>query len=289
MSWCRARARSTNGKALFDLRGQHHDQEHRITGAQVTDRNGAGIRYEGGNLTVINSYFHDNQEGIPGVRRSHRHDHDRAQRICPQRLRRRYSHGIYIAHIAQLTVTDSYFHDTSIGHHLKSRAANNTITNNIFDDGAGGTSSYAVDLPQRRQCGGRRKLFRQAATGDSDIVVHFGGENNYYANSTLVLDKNTLVDQVATGGLWVRNETTAGTVQDHDNAIFGAQTRLSQGAVNVYQDTRYALTDAPSLPRWSLGDPGRRDLVGRARFGRCRHSLRDQDRVGRRRDADREQ
>src|SRR5690349_19677889 len=34
-----------------------------LTGAAVKDLNGAGIRYQGGNLTITNSYIHDNQNG----------------------------------------------------------------------------------------------------------------------------------------------------------------------------------------------------------------------------------
>src|ERR1700760_371308 len=35
-----------------------------VSGAAVADGNGAAIRYEGGNLTLNNVYFHNNQEGL---------------------------------------------------------------------------------------------------------------------------------------------------------------------------------------------------------------------------------
>jgi hypothetical protein len=38
-----------------------------FTGAVVPDGNGAGIRYEGGSLTITNSHFHGNQNGILGA------------------------------------------------------------------------------------------------------------------------------------------------------------------------------------------------------------------------------
>src|SRR5689334_118159 len=37
-----------------------------LSGAVVADGNGAGIRYEGGNLVLQRSYVHDNQDGILG-------------------------------------------------------------------------------------------------------------------------------------------------------------------------------------------------------------------------------
>src|SRR3954452_4003841 len=53
-----------NGKAILitdtDVTLDHIE----FSGATVHDGNGAGIRYQGGNLTITNSYFHDNQDGI---------------------------------------------------------------------------------------------------------------------------------------------------------------------------------------------------------------------------------
>ena len=37
-----------------------------FSGAQVSDANGAGIRYEGGNLTLNGCYFHNNEDGLLG-------------------------------------------------------------------------------------------------------------------------------------------------------------------------------------------------------------------------------
>ena len=38
-----------------------------ISGRQVTDGNGAAVRYEGGSLTLNNDYFHNNQDGLLGA------------------------------------------------------------------------------------------------------------------------------------------------------------------------------------------------------------------------------
>ena len=53
-----------NGKAIFITRRQYHDQQFEFSGAKVADRNGAGIRYEGGNLILNNGYFHNNEDGL---------------------------------------------------------------------------------------------------------------------------------------------------------------------------------------------------------------------------------
>ena len=51
-----------NGKAILTTNGDIMLDHIEFTGAAVPDDNGAGIRFEGGNLTITNSYFHDNQE-----------------------------------------------------------------------------------------------------------------------------------------------------------------------------------------------------------------------------------
>src|SRR4051812_37026729 len=53
-----------NGKGTLVVNANLTVQNLEFSNARVGDLNGAGIRWESGNLTVLNSYFHDNQEGI---------------------------------------------------------------------------------------------------------------------------------------------------------------------------------------------------------------------------------
>src|SRR5581483_7170806 len=53
-----------NGKAILTTETDVTINHFAFSGAAVADGNGAGIRYEGGNLTILNSYFHNNQDGI---------------------------------------------------------------------------------------------------------------------------------------------------------------------------------------------------------------------------------
>ena len=55
-----------NGKAIFITNGDITIDGFSFSGAFVADNNGAGIRYETGNLVLTNDYFHDNQEGLLG-------------------------------------------------------------------------------------------------------------------------------------------------------------------------------------------------------------------------------
>src|SRR6185437_2069359 len=53
-----------NGKAILTTDANVTIDHFEFSGAQVADGNGAGIRYETGNLAITNSYFHNNQDGI---------------------------------------------------------------------------------------------------------------------------------------------------------------------------------------------------------------------------------
>jgi hypothetical protein len=56
-------------------------------------------------------------------------------------------HGVYAGRIAHLTIANSQFAGHKLGHHIKSRALVSVITGNRILDGATGTASYAINLP----------------------------------------------------------------------------------------------------------------------------------------------
>src|SRR5262249_39431614 len=54
------------GKRMITMNEDLTTVHHEFAGAKTADRNAAGIRIQNGDLTVTNSYFHDNQDGILG-------------------------------------------------------------------------------------------------------------------------------------------------------------------------------------------------------------------------------
>jgi len=116
--------------------------------ARVPDGNGAGIRAEGINLTVDNSKFVNNQEGILAgdnptssiIIRNSEFDHNGS---CIKSC----AHGIYVNQIALLRIEHSRFYDTQVAHHIKSRAVRTELIDNHIEDGPDGTASYEVDIP----------------------------------------------------------------------------------------------------------------------------------------------
>jgi hypothetical protein len=139
------------GKALFVIDADNVTVDNlTFARARAADGNGAGIRAEGINLTVENSKFVDDQDGILAgdnpkstiIVRNSEFDHNGA---CEEG--EGCAHGIYVNHIALLRIEHSRFFDTQIAHHIKSRAARTEIVDSQIVDGPDGTASYLVDIP----------------------------------------------------------------------------------------------------------------------------------------------
>jgi hypothetical protein len=95
---------------------------------------------------VKNSTFIGNQNGILGATDSNGVIIIDNSRFENNGYGDGYSHGIYIGEISSLTVMNSTFLGTRVGHHIKSRAATTIIQNNTLDDN-NATTSYSIDLP----------------------------------------------------------------------------------------------------------------------------------------------
>jgi hypothetical protein len=141
--------KTCGGKGIFVIRGA--DVTIRgitFSGAKVRDHNGAGIRGEGLNLTVENSRFVGNEDGIlAGVRGGTvviRDSYFERNGTCIAAC----AHGVYIGtQIEKLHIENSHFINQRVGHHIKSRALSTELINNIIEDGPEGNASFLVDLP----------------------------------------------------------------------------------------------------------------------------------------------
>ncbi len=141
--------KTCGGKALLVIDGNNVTIRNlTLQRARVPDRNGAGIRAEGGDLTIENTRFINNENGILSA------DNPQATiRIIGSRFigngrcAGACSHGIYIGHIKLLHVEHTVIFDTHEGHNIKSRAARTEVIDCDIQDGPTGTSSYLIEAP----------------------------------------------------------------------------------------------------------------------------------------------
>lgn len=171
--------------------------------------NGAGIRLQGGNLTVRNCLFQNNQEGILGG-----FDPAETVTITGSEFARNgvatgpaagYEHNIYIGGAKLLQIDNSYFHDARVGHEIKSRALATTITNSRVADGATGTASYSIDLPNGGVVSIANTIVQQGPLSQNATMIAYGEEGAVPAGSTLSLQNVTLVNDLVLSpplGVW---------------------------------------------------------------------------------------
>jgi hypothetical protein len=139
------------GKAALVLRGREASVSGLVfRGMAVPDYNGAGIRLEQGNLTVVQSWFTDSQQGIltandPNGRIAIDKSTFSGLGTCEDSGG--CAHSIYIGNYGHLRVTRSRFEKGNGGHYVKARAARIDVASSSFDDSAGQETNYMIDLP----------------------------------------------------------------------------------------------------------------------------------------------
>jgi hypothetical protein len=199
-------------KGLFVTRGRNITVRNiTFLGAHASRHNGSGIRSEGPVLTVENSRFIDNEDGILAganalstiiVRNSTFRGNGNCIAAC--------AHGIYVGHIALLRVENSEFEGQHAGHHIKSRAARTEILNNIIHDGPAGSASYLVDLPN----GGSavisgNQLEKGPRSENKNVAISIGAEGPSAENPSgeIAIKNNVFANDTGRSTAFVKNYT----------------------------------------------------------------------------------
>lgn len=233
-----------NGKAIMTVSGDVTVDGFEFSGARVPDRNGAGIRLEGGDLTLEECYFHDNQAGLLGDAGV-----DGTIRIRDSEFARNgagdgYSHNVYVSGGA-LVVEGSYFHDALGGHELKTRTLSTTITGSRFHDN-NSDASYSIDLANGGRAVLSNNVIQQGPNSPNGAIVTFGPEGNVPAGSSLAMTDNVIInDRDGSGSKLLWNATSV-TAQVSGTDVWGLSSdQIASGPANI-SGTTY-LNSRPSL------------------------------------------
>lgn len=224
-----------------------------FSGAEVPDGNGAGIRYQAGNLTIENSLFHDNQNGLLGNPNATGTITIRNSEFAHNGAGDGKTHNIYVGEIAKLTIDDSYFHDAVVGHQIKSRAHQTVITDSRIVDGAAGTGSYSVDIPNGGKATLTGNTIVQGPHSQNPAMVHFGGEGTPYAGSSLQMSGNSFLNELSSSSARMLLNHTGATASVTGNSVYGLTTaQYATGPASVSGVTVLATEPAVSgSPPWN--------------------------------------
>ena len=196
---------AAEGKAIWVVRrGDITIENIEFTGARVPDRNGAGIRLEGGRLTVRDSRFVDNENGILVG-----NDPKTLLTIENSEFGRNgagdgRSHDLYVGRIGLLEVSGSHFHHAHAGHLIKSRASESRICRNRIVDGSEGQASYELEFPNGGIAEVVGNLIGQSVDAQNATLLSYGAEGYVWPRNGLRLVGNTFVNERPEGGTFVR-------------------------------------------------------------------------------------
>lgn len=193
-----AAGQAAEGKGILVVRnGEVLIENIEFRGARVPDRNGAGIRFERGRLTVRNCSFFDNENGILTANYGDAElliqDSDFGQAPAGTPL----PHLVYVGRIARFTIEGSRVRAGQAGHLVKSRAVESVVRYNELVDGPGGRAAYELEFPNGGLAVVVGNVIGQSRNTTNPVIVSYAAEGAddrprthglYMAHNTLVND-----------------------------------------------------------------------------------------------------
>jgi hypothetical protein len=234
---------SAEGKAIFVVRGGRVTIEgFDFEGTRVPSRNGAGIRLEGGQLTVRDCRFLENEMGLLAGNDPQAELTVENSEFAHNKRLDGHNHQLYAGSIGKLTVRGSYFHQGHIGHLLKSRARVNHVFYNRLSDELGGTASYELEFPIGGVALVVGNIIQQSSTSENNIMISYGAEGYSWPDNVLALAHNTLVDNLLAEGIYLRVMQGEGKfsapvrIKAVNNLLVGNASQLDAAAPGDYRN-----------------------------------------------------
>src|SRR5574343_488570 len=196
-----ADGKSAEDKGVWVVRGGRVRIENiEFRGARVKDFNGAGIRFEKGNLTIQGCAFFDNEMGILTANKPELSLEvlDSEFGDAP-RDKGDLHHLLYVGAIGKFVLRGSRFSNGYLGHLVKSRARENHILYNMLVDGAGGQASYELEFPNGGLVYAIGNTIGQSATSDNAALLAYGAEGPHWPDNALYAAHNTLINDAPDG------------------------------------------------------------------------------------------
>lgn len=196
-----ADGKSAEDKAIWVVRGGKVRIENiEFRGARVPDGNGAGIRFEKGQLTIHGCRFVDNEMGVLTANSASQTlvVTDSEFGDAPRHAGALH-HLLYVGAIGKFTLSGSRFFNGYLGHLVKSRARENHVLYNMLADGAGGRASYELEFPNGGIAYVIGNVIAQSAETDNPSLLAYGAEGPRWLENGLYVAHNTLINDKHAG------------------------------------------------------------------------------------------
>jgi hypothetical protein len=251
-----SRGRTALEQGIWVFRGNDIVVENvEFSGARTRDRNGSGIRFFGRNLTVRDSVFRHNEDGVLTW-------NDPDSDILIERsvfAHNGYgdgqSHNIYIGRVRSFTLRFSYSHDSNSGHEVKSRARLNYVLYNRLTDEEDGNSSYLIDLPEGGHAYVVGNILEKGWRAENPNAINFAAEQPDFEQGGLWVINNNFYNRYL-DATFVANRSKAPVVVAN-NVLAGARSFLRSGTGtdhNNFQQPRQTMVNPASYDFRLLAD-----------------------------------
>ena len=243
----KANGQQIAGKGIWVIQGNNTTIENiEFSEAAVPDMNGAGIRFEGENITITNCYFHDNENGILT---NNTYNGKLTIEHCEFGFNGYgdgYTHNLYVGHTDSLIFQYNYSHHCNVGHTIKSRADYNYVAYNRFSDETTGNSSRLIDIPNGGLSFVIGNILMQGPSALNNNMLGYGLEGlSNTAPHELYSINNTFVNKRTASCKFIDIKSGT-TIANVSNNIFAGTGTVITGSTTSYL-TNYVNTDISQL------------------------------------------
>jgi hypothetical protein len=205
--------------------------------------NAAGVRYQTGNLTINNSYFHNNQDGLLANADASGSITITNTEFADNGTSSGLTHNIYIGAVGSFSISGSYITAANTGNEIQSRALVNNITNNRIVDGRTATASYSINLPNGGVDTVTGNSIEQGPHSQNSTIISFGASGSVYAGSSLTISNNTILNDEPVKSARAIINVSKIPVSFTDNSVYGLPSaQIATGPVTV-SGTTYLTTE----------------------------------------------
>jgi len=244
-----AAGKNSGGKGIWVVRGNDITIDNvEMYGAKVPDKNGAALRLEGTNFTLLNSFLHDNENAVLSGENTASTVTMEYNEFGHNGYGDGYSHNIYIGKVAKLYFRYNFSHDANVGHNLKTRGVYNMIAYNRFSSlrpgetgtTAAGKPSYEIDVPNGGTTYIIGNVIMQPASHNNPALVAYGEEGATGAGrkQDLYVINNTFLNEDSARGTFVMIGSTVTTPAKLINNIFSGTGTIT-GQTAAVKKTNY--------------------------------------------------
>ncbi len=204
-----------------------------LQNAQVAEHNGAGIRAQGGKLTIDHVKFINNENGILAgsipngeilIRDSDFIRNGACIKAC--------AHGVYVGQIALLRVERSRFFETRTAHHIKSRARRTEVLGCDLADGENGSSSYQIEAPNGGSLIVRDTTIQKGPKSENQLgAIIIGIEGVNQLTQEILIESNRFTVDGGYSSFLVVNRTTTEALLKGNSLVGNAKPLDGPGRV----------------------------------------------------------